>query len=172
MRILTISFAILLPACLMAQPPSGIQNFQQVNEHIYRGAQPTYEGFKELAKMGVKTVVDLRNRMEQSRKEKEMVESLGMRFIGVPMTMRAPTDDQIKRVLYQLDLSSGWPVFVHCQGGRDRTGTVIACYRIAHDGWNCDKALDEARRYGMRPSDRGMRRYIRHYKGSTPAHSS
>jgi tyrosine-protein phosphatase SIW14 len=91
-----------------------------------------------------------------------MVEALGMKFLSVPMTLHAPTDEQISRVLQELNSGAG-PVFIHCQGGRDRTGTVIACYRRTHDGWDSDKALGEANLDGMR-RDVGMRKYVRKFQ--------
>jgi protein tyrosine/serine phosphatase len=157
------SLILLLPFLVAGQEPVGIKNFHSVNANLYRGAQPTDEGFKALAKMGVKTVIDLRDRSQQHRHEERIVEGLGMKFLSVPMTMSAPTDEQIAKVLGQFESSTAWPVFVHCLGGRDRTGTAIACYRIAHDGWDSQKALAEAREYGMRLLDIGMERYVRQF---------
>src|ERR1700729_1528727 len=81
----------ILALWLAAASPPGIQKFEQVNEHLYRGAQPAEQGFRALAKMGIRTVVDLRDRAAQSHWEKQVVESLGMRFVVVPMSMHAPT---------------------------------------------------------------------------------
>lgn len=150
--------ALMIPFALTAAEPSGIQNFHQVNDRIYRGAQPTKDGFRALAQMGIKTVIDLRREAEQARAERQIVESLGMKFLSLPMTMSAPTDQQISRVMQELNTNLG-PVFVHCHGGRDRTGTVIACFRKTHDGWDAQKALDEANLDGMR-RDTGMRKYV------------
>lgn len=150
----------------VAQPP-GIQRFEQVNEHIYRGGQPGKPGFRALAKMGVRTVIDLRYKGAQSCWEKRTVESLGMHFIGVPMEMHAPTGGEMDHVLHLLNTSEDWPVFIHCEGGKDRTGTVIACYRITHDGWNNQKAYREARQHGLSTMEIGLRRYILNYNKPT-----
>ena len=152
---------LLLPFALAAQP-AGVPNFHQVNENIYRGAQPTVEGFQALAKMGIKIVVDLRREDAQIHAEQRIVEGLGMKFLSVPMTMHAPTDQQIARVMQELNSNAGL-VFVHCHGGRDRTGTVVACYRKAHDAWESQRALDEANLDGMR-RDAGMRKYVRKFQ--------
>jgi len=159
---------LILVLLLAVAQPQGIQKFEQVNAHLYRGAQPAESGFQALAKMGVRTIVDLRYKDAQSRWEKRVVESLGMRFVGIPMNMHAPTDGEMSHVLGLLNASESWPVFVHCEGGRDRTGTVIACYRIAHDGWDNQKAYNEARQHGLRTVEIGLRRYILDYKKPTP----
>lgn len=151
--------ALMIPFALAAQEPAGVLNFHQVNERIFRGAQPTAEGFQSLAKMGIKTVVDLRREESQARREREVVEGLGMRFVSVPMAMGAPTDAQISLVMKELNSTSG-PVFVHCHGGRDRTGTVIAAFRRTHDAWDSQKALQEADLAGMK-QDVAMRKYVR-----------
>jgi tyrosine-protein phosphatase SIW14 len=162
--------ALIIPFALAAAQPVGVPNFHQVSERIFRGAQPTTEGFQELAKLGIKTVVDLRREPEQFQGEQRMVEALGMKFLSVPMSMQAPTEEQIARVMQELDSNAG-PVFVHCHGGRDRTGTVIACYRKAHDAWDSQKALQEADLAGMR-RDVGMRKYVRKFQTLADARGS
>jgi protein tyrosine/serine phosphatase len=144
-----------------------IRNMHAVNDHIYRGAQPTPEGFKALRKMGIKTVIDLRDSRVLAEDEKRLVESLGMHYVSVPMRMHAPTDDEIAKVLAVLNSNGTAPIYIHCLGGRDRTGTVIACYRIAHDGWDNRKAFDEAIANGLGAVDLGMRRYILSYRPPT-----
>jgi tyrosine-protein phosphatase SIW14 len=150
-----------LSACAAELQVPGIPNFHVVNEHIYRGAQPSDQGFHNLAKLGVKTVVDLRNGAERDAGEAGVVGKEGMRYFHVPMAgVGAPTEDQVYSVLRVLDDGAGWPVFIHCRRGADRTGTVAACYRIAHDQWPNEKALNEARLDGMSWMERAMQRYI------------
>jgi len=154
------ALALSLPAWSAHFEPLGIPNFRQVNEHIFRGGQPTDEAWQSLAKMGVKTVVDLRRTDEHSTEaEAKAVAAAGLNYINVPMKgVVAPTDEQITKVLALLD--SAEPVFVHCHRGVDRTGTVIACYRIAHDGWEPRRALNEAKSLGMGWVQVGLKRYI------------
>jgi protein tyrosine phosphatase (PTP) superfamily phosphohydrolase (DUF442 family) len=143
-----------------------LPNLQKVDDHVYRGAQPTVSGFKNLAELGIKTVVDLRDIGEHSQAdERSVVTDLGMRYVSIPMQgMSTPKDKQVAAVLALLnDVTSG-PLFVHCKRGADRTGTVIAVYRISHDGWDNKKALSEARSYGMSVFERAMQHYVTDYK--------
>lgn len=128
----------------------GVANFRQVDQNVYRGAQPNEDGFRNLAKMGVKTVVDLRHGKEHADAERKMAESLGLRYINFPMEgLDAPSDQQISNLMALLNAADTGPVFVHCREGKDRTGTVVACYRIEHDHWSNEKALNEAKACGL-----------------------
>jgi tyrosine-protein phosphatase SIW14 len=145
----------------------GIGNFYQVNDRIYRGAQPTTQGFQCLAKLGVKTVIDLRETDGRSALEKKTVEANGMRYINVPLQgMSAPSPADVEKVLAIFNDSASGPVFVHCRRGADRTGTVVACYRISHDGWDNAKALREAKADGMSWVELAMQHYVMHYRAS------
>jgi uncharacterized protein (TIGR01244 family) len=155
----------------------GVANFHQVNGNIYRGAQPTAQGWASLERLGVKTVIDLRRDGEHSIKaEQRAVEAAGMHYVNVPMRgIVAPLDETIFKVLALLQSSGAGPVFVHCRRGVDRTGAVIACYRIAHDGWPNQKALEEAKSYGMHWFELGLMRYVLRFSPlpqSVPAESA
>ena len=148
-----------------ASAPAGVGNFYQVNDHIYRGAQPTVEGFQSLAKLGVKTVIDLREADGRSAAEKKAVEADGMKYINVPMHgMETPSQADIDKVLAIFNDAAAGPVFVHCRRGADRTGTVVACYRISHDKWDNVKALTEAKADGMAWIQRAMQNFVRRYQ--------
>jgi tyrosine-protein phosphatase SIW14 len=153
-------------AFTLAGQDSGLPNFVTVSDQILRGGQPSDDGFKKLAERGVKTVVDLRWVDEHSiPHEKQIVETDGMRFVSIPMKgIGAPTQEQVSKALSVLEDHDSWPVFVHCRRGSDRTGTVLACYRIAHDHWQNQKALEEAKTYGLSSFERAMRSFIQHYQ--------
>ncbi len=144
---------------------AGLPNFHQVNERVYRGAQPGTEGWKNLATLGVKTIVDLRMPDEHSTQaEAQAVQSAGMRYVNVPMRgIVAPSEESIAKVLALMNSDSAGPVFVHCRRGADRTGTVIAIYRMTHDHWGNSQAMNEAKSYGMSWTQVGMKRYISRY---------
>ena len=159
-------FAIFIAAAsaLAGQDPA--PNFHVVSERILRGGQPSDDGFKKLAQRGVKTVIDLRLSEEHSiPHEKQVVEADGMEFISVPMKgLSAPTLDQLSRIFRVLESSDNWPVFIHCRRGADRTGTVLACYRIIHDRWDNRKALEEAKTYGLSRFEWAMRSFIAQFQ--------
>lgn len=141
-----------------------LPNFHKVSDQLYRGAQPMDAGFKKLSELGIKTVVNLRGEDELSHAEKKAVESAGLKYFTVPMPgLSAPSDEQVASVLAIIDDPNNQPVFIHCKRGADRTGTIGAIYRISRHGWTADKAITEARRYGMSWAEFGMRSYISNY---------
>jgi tyrosine-protein phosphatase SIW14 len=172
LSVLALAFA-LVPAPAAGQVP-GVANFHKVDEQLYRGAQPTTQGFQSLAKMGIKTVVDLREADGRSKAERAAVTAAGMKYINIPLNgLAAPSDAEVKRVLEIFRDHGAGPVFVHCRRGADRTGTVCACYRISHDGWENAKALAEAKSFGMSWVETAMQRYVLRFRpehaGAVPA---
>ena len=160
-------FAMVLPAFAGTAVP-GIHNFYKVDEHVYRGAQPTEEGIHYLAKLGIKTVIDLREPGERARNEEAAVTGAGMKYINVPMTgLTAPTESETARLLGILEDATTGPVFVHCMRGADRTGAVIASYRIEHDGWDNARALKEAMANGMSFFQLPRQSFIRNFQART-----
>ena len=165
-RTAILSLASLTAICAWASSENdNLPNFQKVDDHVYRGGQPSDHGFQELARLGIKTVVDLRDIGEHSQAdEQKLVEGLSMRYVSIPMQgMSTPKDDQVTAILAVLNDTTTGPVFVHCRRGADRTGTAIAVYRISHDRWDNKKALSEAKSYGMSMFARGMQHYMMDY---------
>jgi len=163
-------FLAIGPGAAVAPAADGVPNFQQVNDRIYRGGQPSDDGFKYVARLGIKTVIDLRQEPDQVAAEEKLVSAAGMRFINIPMDdLGAPTDAQIALAFAVLADDSAGPVFVHCRRGADRTGTVIACYRIAFEHWRNRQALDEAKSHGLSVFERAMQRYILDFQAPASA---
>jgi protein tyrosine/serine phosphatase len=151
----------------------GINNFYQIDNQVYRGAQPTAEGFHYLATLGVKVVLDLREHDSRAVAEERTVTAAGMRYINVPMTgMTPPTDSEVKTILALLEDETAGPVFVHCKRGADRTGAVIASYRIDHDKWDGKKALQEAMADHMSGFQFQRQKFIKTFQGRTAAVAS
>ncbi len=139
-------------------------NFQQVNANFYRGAQPTEDGVKELAKMGVKTIIDLRGEDKLSEKEAIWAKNAGIKFIPVSLSnWFKPKTADIENVIKQIDAPENQPVFLHCKRGADRTGTVVAVYRISHDDYTAKQATDEAKKFGFGWWQFWMKDYINDY---------
>lgn len=125
-----------------ASPSVSIKNFGRVNQNYYRGAQPDPAGFAELKRLGVKTVIDLREDSKRAAPEWARVE--GLRYLNIPLRASHPaTDEQTRQFLEMVNDPANWPVYVHCKGGRHRTGALTAVYRITHDGWTADQAYKE-----------------------------
>ena len=138
-----------------------LENFQDVNASLCRGAQPSENGLRELAKLGVHTVVDLRGGAGRSSKEAELVRSLGMTYVNVPLDgYQAPSSLELSKVMAVLNDPNSGKVFVHCRRGADRTGTILAVYRMEHDHWSNHQALDEAKSMKMAASERLMQKFV------------
>jgi tyrosine-protein phosphatase SIW14 len=161
---LAITFCVPLVAAPAINQLQGIPNFQGVNDQVYRGGQPSEQGFHNLAAAGFKTIVDLREDDPRGKDEKKLVKALGMRYVNVPMKgMKTPSDKQIVRALKVLGDDKSAPVFVHCKRGADRTGVVVACYRMEHDHWGRQQSLQEARDLGMSWYQFPLIRYVLSY---------
>jgi tyrosine-protein phosphatase SIW14 len=123
-----------------------IANFGQINGTYYRGEQPDGRDYSDLAGLGVKTVIDLQR--DGKAAERQAVEAAGMKFHRIPMTTRtAPTSEQLALFLQLVNDPANQPVYVHCAGGRHRTGVMTAVYRMTHDGWTPDQAFREMKQY-------------------------
>jgi tyrosine-protein phosphatase SIW14 len=167
-RIIALAFALLCAASAgyaqSEQKYKELPNFHRVSEKLYRGAQPKAGGFRQLSQLGIKTIVSLRADDDRSRIQEQEARAAGLSYFNVPFKrLGRPTDEQVDRVRALINAPENQPVFVHCQHGADRTGIIIALYRIEHDGWTIDQARAEARRYGMKWWQRGMRDYISDY---------
>ena len=170
----TFAFFFLLPLPLFAQSPSqtpapasappfpqtahgekvrisGIPNAGKITDFFYRGAQPREVGFSELKILGITTIVDLRGEdREKLLWERKHVESLGMRFVNIPVSgWSPPTDEQVVQFLSLLRDRPGQKIFLHCRFGDDRSGVFTAVYRMAVEKWPADQALKEMYFFGF-----------------------
>ena len=123
-----------------------IKNFGQMDERFYRGAQPKEEDFKDLAALGIKTVIDLT--ADPKAYEQSMVESLGMKYINIPMAdKKYPTAEATRAFLKTVSDPATGKFFVHCAGGRHRTGAMGAVYRYQFYDWNFEQVYTEMKKF-------------------------
>jgi len=123
----------------------GLPNLHKLNDGLYRGAQPTAEGIRELEKLGVKTIICLR----AGHSDKDILGDSKIAVERIPVKTWDPKDEQVVRFLKIVADNNRRPVFGHCQHGADRTGTMCAAYRGAVDGWTKQQAIDEMTQGGF-----------------------
>ena len=129
----------------------GVHNAGKITDSLYRGAQPKETGLSELKLLGFTTVVDLRGEdQEKIAWERKRTESLGMRFVHIPVSgWSPPTDEQVVQFLSLFRGEPGKKVFVHCRFGDDRTGVFVATYRMAFEKWSAEEAMKEMYFFGF-----------------------
>jgi protein tyrosine/serine phosphatase len=133
-------------------PNIKIDNFGQMDERFYRGARPKAEELKNLAALGIKTVIDLTD--NSMAREKPAVEAAGMRYVNIPIVDKTnPSAAQVSEFLKVANDPATGKFFVHCAGGRHRTGVMGAVYRFNHDHWNFDQAYAEMKQYDFYTSN-------------------
>src|SRR6516164_7533696 len=162
--------AVLLAASASAQTKSNpeakihIKNFGRTNENYYRGAQPESRDYPDLAGLGVKTVIDLTRGGRAD--EQALVERAGMKFYRIPLTTsERPSEAAVSQFLKLVNDPANQPVFVHCQGGRHRTGVMTAVYRMTKDGWSADRAYEEMKQYHFEgfPAHPVLKQFVYNY---------
>jgi protein tyrosine phosphatase (PTP) superfamily phosphohydrolase (DUF442 family) len=135
---------------------NGLKNFAKVSDVLYRGEQPTAEGFRELKKMGVKTVLSLR----AFHSDRSMLKGLGMYYKRMGIYTWDFKDDYVVKFLKLVTNPEYQPVFIHCQHGADRTGTMCAIYRCAVEGWKMDEAIKEMHNFGFHKIWSNLKKYL------------
>ena len=158
---------VLLCATVSAQHSSGyaeLPRFQQVSEKLYRGAQPRDGGMSRLRELGINTIINLRGASKRTGAQEAEARALGLNYfnVGLPNWAR-PQNERVERILEIINAPENGRVLVHCREGVDRTGMIVAIYRMRHDGWTSDDALAEAERGGMKRIQFWMRDYAEDY---------
>jgi protein tyrosine phosphatase (PTP) superfamily phosphohydrolase (DUF442 family) len=142
-----------------------IDNFGKINDAYYRGAQPGASDYADLAAMGIKTVLDLQ--ADGRSDEQGLVQRAGMQFYRIGMTTTdRPTDAQVAQFFKIVNDPANQPVYVHCAGGRHRTGTMTALYRMTNEGWNADRAYAEMKQFRFEgfPGHPVLKNFVYAYK--------
>ena len=153
-----------------------IFNFGRVNENYFRGSQPKAADMADLKRYGVKTVIDLRNdRLDESE---GWANEAGLQYFHIPLSTKKPaTDREIEQYLKLVNDPNNWPIYVHCKGGRHRTGEMTAIYRMTNQNWTADQAYKEMQSYDFEDSlwyPRVLKKFVysfyeEHKKGSSAA---
>jgi len=169
-------FAFVLASSITAaaqQPDIKIKNFGQMDDRFYRGAQPKEEDYKQLAAIGIKTIIDLRE--DPTAYEKREAEAAGMQYVNLPMSDKDyPPAATISQFLKLVDNPSTGKFFVHCAGGRHRTGVMGAVYRFNHYNWNFDQVYAEMKKYDFytRWGHGDMKKFVEDYANNFQNHNA
>jgi protein tyrosine phosphatase (PTP) superfamily phosphohydrolase (DUF442 family) len=152
--------AELRPA-VWATPVAGttVTNLYRIEPDLYRSAQPDGAGFRELAALGVKTVLDLKG----GDGDGDTARGTSLKLLHVPMTAFGLRDDRVLDALRILSDPTNRPLIVHCQQGADRTGALMALYRVVVQGWSKEDAVREMDEGGYHHSSlwSNLDRYVR-----------
>jgi tyrosine-protein phosphatase SIW14 len=143
----------------------GVPNFGEVTPTLYRGGLLNTTGLKALAKMGISVVVDTHANDESEEKE---AKKLGMKYVAIPWHCPWPHDEVFAKFLKVVHENKGKKIFVHCRLGDDRTGMMVAAYRMAEEGWTADEAMNEMKMFGFTRSHHFICPSLAGYEKSFP----
>jgi protein tyrosine/serine phosphatase len=149
-----------------------IKNFGQMDDRFFRGGQPKQDEYPELAALGIRTVIDLQD--DPTSYEKQSVEALGMKYINIPMSDKSyPESTKIDQFLKLVNDPSTGKFYVHCAGGRHRTGVMGAVYRFNLYNWNYDQVYAEMKKYDFytRWGHGDMKKFVQDYATSFQNHA-
>ena len=140
---------LLLTACVTIKTNHGVPNLAQVEPGIWRGGQPTAEGWQYLKSLGVRTSIKLNLVCEGSD---DLAVSNGLRVVYLPIstveqTIGKPKVDRLYKAVSCLTNN----VFIHCTHGQDRTGLVVGAYRVRVCHWSKPAAYREMEQHGFHP---------------------
>jgi tyrosine-protein phosphatase SIW14 len=141
-----------------------IGNFGQMDDRLYRGAQPEPDDYASLAAIGIKTIVDLRN--DPTDYEKAAAEANGMKYVNIPMSgWKYPDDEDVEAFMALMNNPETGKVYVHCKAGKHRTGLVGAIYRFNNYDWSYDQAYKEMKKYNYTswPVHFNIKSYVKSY---------
>ena len=123
----------------------GAPNLHKVSDTLYRSAQPSAEGMRNLKAMGIETIVNLRS----FHSDRDEIGDTGLAYEHITMKTWHPEEEEAVRFLQIVTNPKRSPVLVHCQHGADRTGTMCALYRVVVQGWTKEEALKEMTQGGF-----------------------
>ncbi len=123
----------------------GLPNLHRVSDSLYRSAQPTAEGMREARALGIKTVVNLRS----LHSDRGALAGTGLGYVHLHVKAWHPEVEDVIAFLKVVTDPARTPVLVHCQHGADRTGLMVAVYRVVVQGWRVEEAIAEMKGGGF-----------------------
>ena len=145
----------------------GVTNFGEVTPHLYRGGLLKKDGLKALKKLDINVVVDTH---AYNKTEEREAEALGMKYVAIPWHCPWPNDEVFAKFLKVVHDNKGKKIFVHCRLGDDRTGMMVAAYRMAEENWTAEEAMNEMRSFGFAKSHHVICPSLAHYEKEFPEH--
>ncbi len=145
--------AVMAASAQETRTPNNVSifNFGRVNENYFRGSQPKADDMAALKRYGVRTVIDLRN--DRLKNAENWAKDAGLQYVHIPLSTKKPaTDEQVTQYLELVNDPANWPIYVHCKGGRHRTGEMTAIYRITKQNWTADQAYEEMKSFDFEDS--------------------
>ncbi len=146
--------------------PYGVRDFDQVTPRLYRGSQPPPESYAQLKQLGIDIVVSFRRKTSLMEEERRAVEALGMRFVNIPFYGTiAPENRQVAEFLELVRANPEKKLFIHCKAGHDRTGVMVATFRVAMQRWSPEQAVAEMEQHHFDPNldlDQFLHKWHRH----------
>jgi protein tyrosine phosphatase (PTP) superfamily phosphohydrolase (DUF442 family) len=124
-----------------------VSNFAKVSPTLWRGSQPTADGFRDLEAAGVKTVISFRHDHDDTR----LLSGTHLKYVRIRTYAWDPSEADLIPFFRVVQNPDNWPVFIHCNKGQDRVGFYVAAYRIVVDGWSADDALREMFQFKYSP---------------------
>ncbi len=157
-------------AALTSRPD--LPGYLEVTPQIGTGGQPTVAGFRHLAEMGYRTIVNMREPGEEGldfQEQRRLAEDLGMKYYQIPFSGKEPKEEPVSQFMALMEQLKEEKVFVHCRTGA-RVGAVMMCRRVLKDGVPIDQAEGEAGRIGLRSDALRLfaREYIANHKAGAP----
>ncbi len=175
MKILFVAALVLLPLRQVSADQSdnlpAVRFAEVVKGKIYRGGEPPLWQILDLAKTyGIKTIIDLDNDSKAIKKEKQLAEANGMKFISVPLNpVLYPKDGDMSKIYKLLTDKKQYPIYIHCWQGKDRTGLAIGLYRVFKQNWLSEQAYSEMLKFGFVTYNLGLKSY---FEDKTAGHSA
>ncbi|MBI1977328.1 MAG: dual specificity protein phosphatase family protein [Candidatus Omnitrophica bacterium] len=140
-------------------------NFHKVTDGVYRCGLISKQAAPLLKELGVKTVVTFDDNLKRVQKERTFLGEQKINLVSIPWSgWDYPDDRVVEQALTLLDSREARPIVIHCKHGQERTGVVIASWRVSRENWPVEQAYLEMKAHGFRPFQYGhLKEYLYEY---------